>query len=181
MEIKLSILIPTTLPRFEMTAKLVSKIDEQRKELPVELLLDWHKTNCVGVKRNDLLKQAKGEYVVHVDSDDHIADNYVELILKAIESKPDCVGICGHITTNGSNKMDWFISKEYGNWKQVGNVYYRTPNHISPIRREHALKAMFPEIPFGEDYGFSMAVLPYLKTETIIEQPIYHYDFYEQK
>ena len=34
-----------------------------------------------GAKRNDLLNQAKGRYVVFIDADDLIAENYVEEIL----------------------------------------------------------------------------------------------------
>ena len=66
-------------------------------------------------------------------------------------------------------------------WHQSGGIYYRTPNHISPVKRELALQAGFPEIAFGEDHEYSKRLLPLLKTETIIKENLYHYDFYEQK
>ncbi len=174
--VKLSILIATTASRKEMLDILLKGLIDQCGP-EVEILIDDHETNCIGKKRNDLLARATGEYVVYVDSDDHVSPNYVNLILAACITKPDCIGINGIITTNGLNEQKWFISKEYGRWYLRGNVYYRTPNHISPVCRELALKAGFPEVKFAEDYAYSMALLPLLKTETIIHQPIYHYDY----
>lgn len=180
---ELSICICTTSTRSEIIKPLLETISKQivGYDDMVEVLIDHHETNSVGQKRNDLLRLAKGKYVVAIDSDDEIADNYIYLVLQAIKSDADCIGICGWITTNGHNKRDWFISKAFINWHERDYKYYRTPNHISPIKRELALKAMFPEIRFGEDFEFSMRVLPYLKTEVQIIQPIYHYKYVNNK
>lgn len=175
--ITLSILIPTTKSREKVFSILKKEIERQIEGLPVELLINEHETDNVGKKRNDLLRQAKGTWVVSIDSDDHISKDYVNKILKATETNPDCIGISGYITTNGKNKKQWHISKKYGTWYQLGGVYYRTPNHISPVKREIALKAMFPEISFGEDAGYSERILPLLKTEVVVKGDIYHYDF----
>jgi hypothetical protein len=182
MAVELSICICTTSERSEIIKPLLNNLTHQilGYEDSVEVLIDNHETDCVGKKRNNLLRQSQGKYVVAIDSDDHVSDDYISLILTAIKSNPDCIGISGWVTTNGNNKCDWHISKDYGKWYQVGNVYYRTPNHISPIKREIALKAMFPEIRFAEDYEFSMRVLPYLKTEVKISNPIYHYDYWQK-
>jgi hypothetical protein len=178
---KLSILIPSTVSRKEMTDILIDNLSNQiLSNHLVEIISDWHPYNCVGKKRNDLLKKSQGEYIVFVDSDDLISINYVSSILKAIESKPDCVGINGIITFNGCHEKKWFISKEYGSWYEKNNIYYRTPNHISPVKRELALQAGFPEISFGEDAEYSRRLLPLLKTETIINEPIYHYRYVQK-
>lgn len=177
---KLSILIPSTKSRQDMTDKLIIHLQNQCINCDVEILLDWHEDNCIGIKRNNLLSNAIGEYIVFVDSDDQISDNYVSEILWATKPSPDCIGINGTITTNGQNKRQWFISKEYGHWHEANGVYYRTPNHISPVKRELALQAGFPEITFGEDAEYSRRLLPFLKSEIIITQPIYHYDFWQK-
>lgn len=180
MEIKLSILIASTLDRQEMTYELLRGLQEQATE-QVEILLDYHETNCIGKKRNDLLARASGKYVVFIDSDDHVPSGYVELIIRATQNNPDCIGINGILTTNGVNEQRWFISKQYGRWYLRGNQYFRTPNHISPVKRELALQAGFPEVKFAEDYEFSMRLLPLLKTEVIIKEPLYHYDYRTKK
>lgn len=179
MVIKLSILIATIPSRKESFYSLLDNLNYQLCTTQgVEILSDDSIHINIGQKRNSLLLRAKGEYIIFADDDDEVSQNYVSLILKAIESKPDCVAINGTITTNGKDEKKWFISRVYGRWYTGKDwIYYRTPNHISPVRRELALKAGFPEICHGEDHTYSMRLLPLLKTETTIEQPIYHYKY----
>lgn len=184
--IKLSFLIATMPSRYDSFMELYSngivKQLMQNSLNDVECLYDNSIDYNIGIKRNKLLQQAKGEYVVFIDDDDEIASNYVSLILEACKSGADCIGISGIITTNGTDKRQWHISKEYGKWfTGPDGTYYRTPNHISPIRRELALQAGFPEIAFGEDAEYSRRLLPLLKTEVKIEQNIYHYKYLTSK
>lgn len=180
-ELKLSILICTMPSRREKFEALRKDLESQRTKLratSVEIIWSSNMERNVGQKRNQMLNFAKGEYVVFCDDDDSVSPNYIHNILMYIDLfKPDCIGINGVITFNGVNERKWYISKEYGRWYQEGEVYYRTPNHISPIRRELALQAGFPDISFGEDFEFSQRVLPLLKTEAIISEPMYYYNY----
>jgi glycosyltransferase involved in cell wall biosynthesis len=180
---ELSILIPSTEDRRRMTDLLFLELSSQLvdSDKPVEILFDWHPTNCVGKKRNDLLARAIGKYIVFIDSDDEISPKYLSLILSACEYDADCIGINGKMTTNGYNERKWFISKDYGHWFERGGVYYRTPNHISPVKRELAIQAGFPEVSFGEDAEYSCRLLPLLQTEVIIKEPLYHYKYVSNK
>lgn len=153
----------------------------------VEVITDHSMSYNIGTKRNKLLSWACGKYIVMIDADDLISSDYVEKILKACKSDCDCIGISGVITTNGRNEMQWHISKDYQMWferkknpksptdKEV--IYYRTPNHISPVKRELALLAGFPEISFSEDHEYSMRLLPHLKTECKIPGNLYFYRY----
>jgi hypothetical protein len=192
MQIKLSILIATMPSRKVCFDFLIKELSDQITKpipntdffetKPVEIIADSSMEYNVGVKRNKLLAIANGEYIVFVDDDDKVSANYVSLILEAIKSNSDCIGISGIITTNGRDQRQWHISKEYGRWfTGTDGTYYRTPNHISPVRRELALQAGFPEIAFGEDAEYSRRLLPLLKTETIITEPLYHYDYWSKK
>lgn len=182
MEITLSIVIATMPSRKKKFDLLVTDlIFNQAKDFPVSILADDSMSYNIGAKRNKLLHRATGEYVVFIDDDDKISPNYISLVLEACKSGSDCIGISGTITTNGQNKRQWHISKDYGRWYTgPDGTYFRTPNHISPVKRELALKAGFPEIAFGEDAIYSERLLPLLKTETIISQPIYHYDYWQK-
>lgn len=173
---KLSILIPTIAKHKAMFDKLVEMLLKQSAQYSCEILYD-ESPACVGAKRQHLLESAKGDYVVYFDSDDEPSDNYISSIFSALTSLPDVVSICGIITTNGGNSRDWKISKDYGSWYERNNVYYRTPNHLCPVRRELALKAGFPNITFGEDKAYSDRLLPLIKTEVIIPHSIYHYKY----
>lgn len=174
--IKLSILIATIPERADMLQSLL-KVLYPQQSIDVEILIDPCMDYNIGIKRNKLLARAGGDYIVYADDDDSVSPKYVELILKAIETEPDCVGINGTITINGTAERPWFISKEYKRWYEWQRVYYRTPNHISPVKRALALIAGFPETTFGEDYAYSMSLLPLLKTEVIIDEPLYTYKY----
>lgn len=177
--LKLSILIATMPSRQAQFNSLMGNLYKQIEIHPeVEVVCDSSMQYNIGIKRNNLLEQAKGEYVVFCDDDDLVSPNYISKILTACETGADCIGISGFITTNGRNRKEWHISKDYGSWYERGGVYYRTPNHISPVKRELALQAGFPEIAFGEDAEYSRRLLPLLKTETKVEGNIYHYDYY---
>lgn len=184
---EISILIATLPIRSYMFDKLVFKLYDQIRKSgnrnSVEIIYDDSSPIVmnIGQKRNALLKRAKGDYITFIDDDDTISDDYILKIVKACKSGADCIGISGIITTNGQNEQPWHISKDFERWFVRGNTYYRTPNHISPVKRELALKAGFPEISHGEDYEYSMILLPLLKTETKIEGNIYHYDYRNDK
>lgn len=177
--IQLSILIATMPVRATKLVNLRAVLDRQLTP-EVEVITDISMNYNIGTKRNKLLEMASGKYIIFCDDDDLIASDYIEKILKACESDCDCIGISGTITTNGVNERQWHISKDFQMWFERGNVYYRTPNHISPVKRELAVQAGFPEISFSEDHEYSMRLLPLLKTETKIPGNLYFYR-YESK
>jgi hypothetical protein len=130
----------------------------------------------VGVKRNLLLQKAQGMYVAFIDDDDLVAADYVDQILEAIDSGPDVVGICGTLHHKRRQTEALFIhSLQYDSWFEKDGVYYRSPNHLNPVKREKALEVSFPDKSVGEDHDYSKQLLPLLKTEVYIESVMYHY------
>ena len=179
---RLSILICSLHKRRALLVRLLNIIDPQfRHRTDVECLTNTDDgMKSVGTKRNELLQQAKGDYICFIDDDDTVSENYVELILKACESGPDCVGIEGIITFDGKNPKKFIHSIQYKEWYEKDGIYYRNPNHLSPVKRILALKAKFPSKYFGEDKDYSMNLLPHLKTEVYIPNPIYFYHYSEK-
>ena len=143
----------------------------------VEVLIhDADKPYHVGRKRNDLIAIARGEYVCHVDDDDKVALTYTQDILAALKEPVDCVGICGIIKAPDGNSKEFRHSIQYSNWYESGGVYYRSPNHLNPIIKEIAEDVGFAHsVSFGEDRLFSNGVKGMLKSEVMIEHPIYYY------
>lgn len=170
-----------------MLATLLAEINRQteigKPDSVVEIVLDRRpRPVTTGEKRNDLLLAAVGEYTWFVDDDDTIAPDAISRILAAIETKPDVVAINGYMTTDGTQRVDWEIrlGHEYKAVEKNGKQYYlRFPNHITPMRREHALQVRFPHKTVFEDFEWASALknLGLLKTQVIIDQPIYHYKF----
>lgn len=180
--IQLSILICTLPKRSIELNNLLKNVKGQVKnkyEDLIEIIVDDSVKDSTGKKRNNLLHKSKGKFIVYIDDDDDVNENYVESIIDTINKndKIDCIGINGIITFGGENTRKWFISKDYGKWYESNLVYYRTPNHISPVRREIAVKAGFIDAFVGEDFAYSMAILPHLKIEEKILTPLYHYKF----
>ncbi len=181
-DLKLSILIATMPSRRESYANLWDCLSANGLHYPtVEVISDDSMGYNIGTKRNKLLQQAKGEYIVFIDDDDTISPDYISKILEATTTNPNCIGISGLITTNGTDKRQWHISKDFGSWHESNKVYYRTPNHISPVRRELALQVGFPEIAHGEDYAYSMRLLPLLKSEVVVSGNLYFYNYRNDK
>jgi glycosyltransferase involved in cell wall biosynthesis len=175
----LSILICSLHKRIDKLSNLLSTLNPQVDSYPgqVELIVNMdNKILPTGKKRQLLLEQATGEYIVFIDDDDHIDQEYVSLIISALSSRPDCVATTGWYTSDNDKKTIWFLSKDLKNENKNG-FFYRTTNHISPVRRDLALQVGFKPISFGEDADYSERLKPLLKSETKINKLIYHYDF----
>lgn len=171
----LSILICTLSDRIDKLNTLLEKLYSQADGYNVEFLTDSDNgESSIGEKRNRLLRKAKGEYVCYVDDDDDVSFDYIRCICKAVETKPDCVGIEGEII-GIHGVLKFFHSIEFQGWYTGIDGFYRTPNHLNPVKRNIVSKIMFKEISFGEDNYYSNALKHLIKTEEYIDHPIYIY------
>lgn len=142
----------------------------------------------IGKKRQTMLEQCKLaggiDYISFVDDDDILSFDYISEIYSAIQSGPDVVGMRGYITFDGAKRANWIIRTKY-DWaeNQDGFRYVRYPNHLSPIKLEHALEAGFEDVSFAEDYKYSMRLkeLGKLKNEVFIDKELYHYRYITKK
>jgi glycosyltransferase involved in cell wall biosynthesis len=91
----------------------------------VEIINNSSTKYTIGEKRNRLLEEAKGDFIVFIDDDDEVSDDYVESIIEAINSNQeiDCIGMRGKITFDGLNEKKWLISKDCGSWYEKDNMY----------------------------------------------------------
>lgn len=176
----LSILIATTIDRRSLFTRLYAEFIHQKKNHPVEVLFEEDsKQLSIGAKRQKLLERATADYIVFFDSDDWPSGDYVESILNALESEPDCVGMLIKMTTNGLKEQVCCHSLRYKEWKERvdGYDYVRNVTHFNPVRRELALSVGFKNIRFGEDRIYSDAVTKLCKTEVFINRPLFHYRY----
>jgi len=185
----LSVLIPSTKERSELLNILYENLKKQiiecEQNVEIIVLVD-NKELSIGAKRNQLMEMAKGEYVCYFDDDDMPSPNYIKLILKAVESKPDCCSLKGIITWDGQNQEVFEHSIRYKEWKTTtftNPKYERPPNHLNAIKSSIAKKFKFPEISHGEDSQWSEAILKsgLIQIESYIEEVIYHYLYKSQK
>tara|TARA_R110002110_G_scaffold170551_9_gene372688 strand:+ start:277 stop:903 length:627 start_codon:yes stop_codon:yes gene_type:complete len=89
-DIRLSILILSIPTRFDIVKPLFDKLLKQigdRVDVEVISLMD-NKSLHIYEKRNALLDIARGSHIAWLDDDDGVADDYVQVITKAIEDNP---------------------------------------------------------------------------------------------
>lgn len=177
---RFSILLCTVLSRANPFALLHAHLLKQAEGRPVEILVACdNKEISVGKKRQNLLEQAAGDYVCYVDDDDWVSDTYVDDILKALESGPDCVGFLITCTTNGKNPRKAIASMRYKEWleNRDGYSHCRTIYHKTPVLRSIALKVGFPDLRYGEDRVYAKGVTARVKTEVFVNKVCYFYRF----
>jgi glycosyltransferase involved in cell wall biosynthesis len=186
----LSILIPTLPERAEKFNKLFFdinfQIEMQNAFGIVEVLIDEApKGKSIGEKRNQLLQKASGEYVCFIDDDDKLSNDYIRLILKALQSKPDCISLKGVITFDGHDPKIFEHSIRYSEYRTTANVitYERYPNHLNVIKSSIAKQFKFQEISFGEDTDWATQIHKsgLLKKEVHIDEILYYYKFVSNK
>ena len=174
---KLSILILSLHDRHAFLTRLLGILSLQNKECldKTEILINLdNRKKTVGKKRNELLAMAKGEYVVFIDDDDTISDDYLLRVFEGINYGVDHIGITMLYQPDKGSHGVVKCSKDYA-WRQAGNTYYRSVQHVCPIKTDIARRFSYPEINFGEDKYYAHAVTPFIKTEHLIDTPIYFY------
>ena len=177
---RLAILLPTVEARAKLFAQLHTHITAQAAGKPVEVLVACdNKEISIGKKRQNLLEQATGDYVCYIDDDDWVADDYVDSILAALESGPDCVGFLITCTTNGRNPRKAIASMRYKDWceNRDGYAHCRSPYQKTPVRREIALAVGFPDLRYAEDRVYSRGITARIKTESFVPKVLYQYRF----
>jgi hypothetical protein len=105
-------------------------------------------------------------------------------ILKAIKNNPDidAIGIQGLYSEDRVNYSPFETSLKH-DWETKDGWHLRTINHISPIRRKHAIKVEFPNLGYKEDFIWTMELKKtgLLKKEVVIKKPMYIYEFVADK
>ncbi len=180
----LSILIPSLTNRKKMLDELLKSLEPQLVE-GVEICINIDNgKKSTGQKRNELIKGCNGEYIAFIDDDDKVSGDYIALVLEAVKTGIDVVGMHLLMTRKEiqSTEERTYHSLKYKHWydepdpdRKDKRKYFRNPNHLNPVKREFALQVGFPDKDHGEDHDYSKKLLPLLKTEFYIESPIYYY------
>lgn len=163
-----------------MFVRLYAELKKQAQGKPVEILYEEdNKQISVGKKRQNLLLRSQGTYISYFDSDDFPIQDYVDIVLEALSSEPDCVGFLVRMTTNNTKEQVCCHSLRYSEWKTEvdGYDYVRNVTHFNMCRRDLAIKVGFIDKRYGEDIIYANAVTKLCKTEVFINKPIFHYRY----
>lgn len=163
-----SILICTIASRREIFIKLLNRITilKQKTSLLIEVLWDTKLRISIGEKRNRLLERASGTYCCFIDDDDKITDDYFAVIEESGLTQ-DCIAMNGKIFFDDNIYLPFYHSLKYDKWSEDSKGYYRSPNHLNPIKTKIAKQIKFSDKSYGEDKDFSQELSKsgLLKTE----------------
>lgn len=178
---KLSIIIPTYNTN-EYLIKLLQKLQEQIIDGIEVIVVDDHSDNPLkldfpnwskfiqleknsggaGKPRNIGLDIAIGEYITFIDSDDMVADNYIEKVMQAIKLNKDII----------------YLSWEYPGHKQIMTIKPPTWNcsvWCRVYKRSLIGDTRFREdLKIAEDWDFNNKLNP--KSSCCIKDIIYYYN-----
>lgn len=188
--ITLSILMCTTPDRSEMFSKLFNELHRQYEYLQtfhetlgrVEILVDDSKRFLdgglsIGKKREALLRRAEGKYLCYLDSDESIAPNYLESLMRLCFMDQD---VCT-FKAIANLKTFWSIVDMRLAFKvndQVNPEYTvrRPPWPCCPVRSVFAKMVPFKDINNAEDFEWMAQVLKFCTSEAHTEKVIFMYN-----
>ncbi len=175
---QLSILTPAVPSRLKRLDWLCDKISRLIGNSPVEHLvfLD-NKRRSVGLKRDALLRMAKGKYVTFVDDDDDVSDDYVASILGATDKNVDVITFLQQASVDGQRGIIEFKlgHPNEGFCPYQDGIVKRNAWHICAWRRTLAILSKFPDSNYGEDWQFAESLCQIAKTEIHIPEILHYY------
>lgn len=185
---KLSVLVATMPTRKEKLDRLLDHLRPQvvAAAHPTEVVVDDapYGNVSIGMKRQRMLTNARGEYVTFVDDDDWVPDDYLRRIFAALDSDPgvDCLSLVGTIVIDGARQRKFYHSIANGpSWYEDARGYIRPPSHLNTVRRDLAIKAGFTDVRWAEDFEYSQRLFPLLVREVSTgDEPLYTY-LYDSK
>ena len=179
LSIKLSILIPSVPERMNHLQRIIDELYKQSQNKPVEILVMLeNKKRTTGEKRNILIEQAQGDYIVFVDDDDRVESNYIDTLCSTIDGNPgvDCIVFDVLVTTNGENPKVCKYGKEF-EYGSDANFYYRKPNHIMCYARRIATQHKFLNKSYYEDDEWAARVSKDIVHQKRVPATLYYYDY----
>ena len=182
MSIKLTILVPTVPSRISTYYPRLMKhlLDQTKPYSNIELISFFdNKKRSIGKKRDEMLKLVQGEYVVFIDDDDRISDDYISEIMNALQNNPaaDCVVFnCICSVNNGHGKLcKYGIEFEYGDI--LGGLEWRgKPAHTMVYKSCIAKAHSFSDMKHGEDTDWVKRACLDIKNQVRIDKVLYYYD-----
>ena len=181
---QLSICICTIPGRESSLAQLNLKISNQisngYKDVCELLYLGDNRSMTLGTKRNRLKQIARGKYIIYVDDDDDVSDDYVQKLVEATYTDVDVITIESKVTgvyDNVSYNCKFDLEILYNFDDHCNKTYWRIPNHICAIKADVYKSIPHPDITWGEDEAIKWLVKANCKTQYHIDSQLYHYKF----
>lgn len=183
----LSILIPSVPQHLALTTRLLDVL--QKQDHPqVEVLLYYdNMRRPLACKRNNLMDQARGKFLCHIDDDDLVADDFVATLLPECEHDVDLIAYDADCSLNGAPPFRVFtcLGAENEQPKHLPFGKYsdivRTPWTWCLWHSDLARECRYPErYDPVEDASFLNQALPRVTTHRKVNKVLYHHFYNAQ-
>lgn len=175
--IKLSILVPAIPSRWDKFKKIFDKLNKQAtKDVEVLGLID-NKKRSIGAKRDALKTLVNGEYMLYVDDDDDVSDDFVKEILKGIKKKPDVIVFKQRALIDKLEGVIDFDLKNENEQFKPNEVTKRKPFTCCAWKSSLGKVVKFPDLMYGEDAGWLRPLWEKAKTQYKIDKILHTYIF----
>lgn len=157
-------------------------ISENYKHLEDQFVFINQDNQGQSVARNNGIISASGDFIAFVDSDDFVAKNYIEVILKNIDNEIDVLSFCGQAFNN--KKMLKKVINKNLNAGQYCNDYYFVEQNFKNcewmcwsrvVKKDFLKENKFPVNVYLEDMYFFMGIYIKIKNIKHVDDIIYFY------
>ena len=152
----------------------------QEKDVRIRLIRQNHKG--AGSARNVGFSQAKGQYIIFLDSDDWFKEDFFKIMIDRITKDQSDVAVCEFFIYNQQTGERQILAiAETGNQKIEKTdlaLDLFTPNTWVKVYRTAFLKQnqlLFQEIPSCNDWSFVFASLACANKISVIREPLMYY------
>ena len=172
-------------------------IDDGSKDNSLIIANEWKKKDSrikviskenggVSSARNKGIANSKGDYIMFVDADDWVSDNYCNDMIRAAQKYKADMVICGFVDIFDDSKIvhtalyDSSLYNKTGKYKEVCMDLIKTGMSNSPCNklfRKCKIQDFFnEERSMGEDLEFNLKYIEKVKEVVCINENLYFYD-----
>jgi glycosyltransferase involved in cell wall biosynthesis len=164
---------------------LTNVLSEYKTRIKNTRIINHTINKGISEARQTALQEARGKFILFVDSDDYIELNMVELLYqKAVNTNADMV-ICSFYNEYSTTKTTKHIVKPCKSKVELVQNIFAYPSFWNKLFKRELLtkfKISFPsEINYGEDLTITPRLIYYSSIVAFVEKPLYHYIHYNNQ
>lgn len=181
-DIMLTVCIPSIPERLPSLSRLLDILERQsHPQLEVLVMLD-NKRRVLGYKRNNLMDQAQGKFLCHLDDDDTVSEDFVAQLLPECAHDVDLIAYDADCSLNGAPafRVNTRLGAVNEQPKHLPGGRYsniaRTPWTWCLWRTTLARECRYPlHYDAAEDAFFLNQILPRVQTHRKVDHVCYHH------
>lgn len=124
---RLTLCVATVPSRTSLLSRLLWTLEPQLRG-DVEVLVHADPMKPLGVKSNEMWREASGDYVARIDDDDLVSSDYVTQIMARLATGHDYVGFTALYTVDGQ-----YVGEYEHDWEHGSNEHWSMVRAVSPI------------------------------------------------